>query len=137
MHNGHLALKWRKPVHTESGLPRKVMLIQDWGWTDVTYFDEIGVKHPLVTGITVFRKQPEVYFDLFRRVEACLAVLRREWTQRAAAFQAYDADLTSPAFWRRHLGMDEIESATLLSELKVARTVPLTRSPAPAAMASF
>ena len=137
LHNGHLALKWRKPVHTENGLPRKVMMIQDWSWTDVTYSDEIGIKHPLVSGITVFRKQPEVYFDLYRRVQKCLAILRIEWPQRAAAFRAHDAEFTSPAFWRHHLGMIESER-TVVSRPEAAseKTVPLAKPLVPA-MAGF
>ncbi len=111
IHNGHLPLKWRKPVHTTSGLPRKVLHIGDWSGTDVTYFDEVGVKHAFVPGIYVFRKRPDVYFDLFARAKAALATLRREWPQRAAEFRKYDAELTSPAFWRRHLHIDDPELA--------------------------
>ena len=112
IHNGHLPLTRRKPVYTTSGLPRKVVRISDWAWSDVTYFDEIGVKHALVPGIYIFRKRPEVYFGLYRRAKAALAVLRREWPQRAAAFREYDAELTSPAFWYRYLRLDEQEAAT-------------------------
>ena len=75
----------------------------------MTYFDEVGVKHALVPGIYVYRKQPEVYFALRRRAQASLAVLRREWPQRAAAFRERDAELTSPGFWRRYLRMEERE----------------------------
>ena len=106
LHNGHRSLRWRKPVHTTSGLPRKVIRIGDWGWSDVTYFDEIGVKHALVPGVYVYKKRPEVYYDLLRRAKAGVALLRREWPQRAAEFREYDGELTSPAFWRRHLGLD-------------------------------
>ena len=116
IHNGHLPLKRRKPVYTTSGLPRKVMHIGDWGWSDVTYFDEIGVKHALVPGVYVYRKRPEVYFELVRRAKASLAVLRREWSQRAAAFREYDTELTSPAFWRRYLRLDEQELAVARPE---------------------
>ena len=111
IHNGHLPLKFRKPVYSTSGVPRKVIMVKDWGWTDVTYFDEIGVKHPLVPGIHVFRKRPEVYFDLLARSRAALDTLRREWPERAAAFRAYETELTSQAFWRRHLGLVEREVA--------------------------
>lgn len=110
IHNGHLPLKWRKPNYTKSGLPDKVIQIHDWGWTDVTYFDEIGVKHPLVPGIYVFRKRPEVYFDLLQRAREGLATLQREWPQRSAEFRAYETELTSQEFWRRHLGIAEAES---------------------------
>ena len=70
-------MRRRKPVYTTSGLPRKVVRISDWAWSDVTYFDEIGVKHALVPGIYIFRKRPEVYFELYRRAKVALAVLRR------------------------------------------------------------
>ena len=107
MHNGHLTMKWRKPAYTTSGLPRKVLRIGDWSGSDVTYFDEVGVKHALVPGIYIFRKQPDVYFALFRRAQAALKTLRREWPQRAAEFRQYDAEFTSTSFWRRHLHIDE------------------------------
>lgn len=113
LHNGHLPLRWRKSAHTAAGMPRKVMHIQDWGWSDVTYFDEIGIKHALVPGIWVYRKRPEVYYDLMRRVKAGVAVLRREWPQRAAAFRELDEELTSPAFWRRYLRLDLAEHGVL------------------------
>ncbi len=112
MHNGHLTMKWRKPAYTTSGLPRKVLRIGDWSATDVTYFDEVGVKHALVPGIYVFRKQPEVYFALFRRAKAALKTLRREWPQRAAEFRQHDAEFTSPSFWRRHLHIDGAMAAS-------------------------
>lgn len=111
IHNGHLPLKWRKPKYSTSGVPRKVIQIGDWGWTDVTYFDEIGVKHPLIAGIHVFRKRPEVYFDLLKRAKAGLATLRSEWRERAAEFQKHEAEFTSVKFWRRHLGLAEQEIA--------------------------
>ena len=117
IHNGHLPLSRRKPVYTTSGLPRKVVRISDWAWSDVTYFDEIGVKHALVPGIYVFRKRPEVYFGLLRRAKAGLAVLRREWPERAAAFRGYDAELTSPAFWRRYLRLKAQEIAVTQPEV--------------------
>ena len=120
MHNGHLTLKWRKPVYTTGGLPRKVLRIGDWSGTDVTYFDEVGVKHALVPGIYVFRKRPDVYFALHRRAKAALATLRREWPQRAAEFRRYDAEFTSPAFWRRHLHIDE---AAVAAEIRRAASV--------------
>ncbi len=110
IHNGHLPLKWRKPVYTSGGVPRKVIQAGEWGWTDVTYFDEIGVKHPLIPGIFVFRKRPEVYFDLLRRAKAGVETLRREWTRRAAEFRKFEAELVSPAFWRRHLRLTEMEA---------------------------
>ena len=112
MHNGHLPLTWRKPAYTASGLPRKVLRITDWSGTDVTYFDEVGIKHALVPGIYVYRKQPGVYFALLRRAQAALRTLRREWPQRAAEFRRYDAEFTSPAFWRRHLHIDEQTAET-------------------------
>ena len=100
-------MKWRKPAYTTSGLPRKVLRIGDWSGTDVTYFDEVGIKHALVPGIYVFRKQPDVYFALLRRAQAALKTLRREWIQRAAEFRKHDAEFTSTSFWRRHLHLDE------------------------------
>ena len=103
----------RKPAHTTGGLPRKVLRIGDWSGTDVTYFDEVGIKHALVPGIYVFRKRPEVYFSLFARTKAALATLRREWPQRAAAFREYDTVFTSAAFWRQHLGIDEPEPESI------------------------
>ena len=112
IHNGHLILKWRQPVHTTGGLPRKVLRVEDWSGTDVTYFDEVGIKHALVPGIHVFRKRPEVYFDLFTRTQAALATIRGEWPQRAAEFRKHDAELTSHSFWHRHLRIDEAESAS-------------------------
>ena len=121
IHNGHLPLTRRKPVYTTSGLPRKVVRISDWAWSDVTYFDEIGVKHALVPGIYIFRKRPEVYFELYRRAKTALAVLRREWPQRAAAFREYDAEFTSPAFWRRYLHLDKQESAMVRPKIGVGR----------------
>ncbi len=116
IHNGHRLLQWRKPVHTAGGLPRKVLGIGDWSWSDVTYFDEVGVKHALVPGIYVYRKQPKVYFGLRRRARASLAVLRREWPQHAAAFRERDAELTSPEFWRRYLRMEEREPSVARPE---------------------
>lgn len=110
-HNGHTAMKWRKPVHSTTGVPRKMLRISDWDWTDVTYFDEVGVKHPLAPGIFVFRKQPEVYFDLLHRAKAGMAILRREWEERSAEFREYEDELTSPKFWRTHLGMEPEEEA--------------------------
>ena len=111
IHNGHLTLKWRRPVYTGGGLPRKVLGIGDWAWSDVTYFDEVGVKHALVPGIYVYRKQPQVYFGLLRRARAALAVLRREWSPLAAAYRERDVELTSPEFWRRYLRMEAPEPA--------------------------
>ncbi len=117
IHNGHLPLRWRKPRHTTGGLPHKVIRIHDWGWSDVTYFDEVGVKHALVPGIYVYRKRPEVYYDLLRRAKAGVAVLRREWPQRAAAFRDVDGELTSPAFWRRYLRLDPLGCGVVPAEV--------------------
>lgn len=136
IHNGHLPLKWRKPVYTDGGVPRKVIKIDDWGWTDVTYFDEIGVKHPLMPGLLIFRKRPDVYFDLLRRAKAGLEILRREWSQRAAEFRAHEAELVSPAFWRRHLKMDSQQqqpAATVVDAIQPPRTTVLPSHPAAAA----
>lgn len=128
IHNGHLPLQWRKPAHTASGLPRKVIRISDWGWSDVTYFDEVGVKHSLIPGIYVYRKQPEVYYDLMRRAKAGVELLRREWPQRAAAFREVDADLTSPEFWRRYLRIEAEEIGVTRPEDAVGEPVtPLVR----------
>ena len=128
IHNGHLPLQWRKPLHTTGGLPRKVIRISDWGWSDVTYFDEIGVKHALVPGIYVYQKRPEVYYDLLRRAKAGVARLKREWPQRAAAFRERDDELTSPAFWRRYLGLEPPEFSVAQQEIATseqeARLVP-------------
>lgn len=119
-HNGHLTMKWRKPAYTTSGLPRKVLRIGDWSGTDVTYFDEVGIKHALVPGIYVFRKQPDVYFALLRRAQAALKTLRREWIQRAAEFRKHDAEFTSTSFWRRHLHIDAVSTeAAAPSEIMV------------------
>ena len=131
LHNGHLTLRWRKPMHTVAGLPRKVLRIGDWSGTDVTYFDEVGIKHALVPGIYVFRKRPEVYFDLFARTKAALTTLRLEWPQRAAAFREYDAVFTSAAFWRRHLRIDEPEAEPIAvgSSREKEADVPPTEVP--------
>ena len=117
IHNGHLPLRWRKPLHTTGGLPHKVIRISDWGWSDVTYFDEIGVKHALVPGIYVYQKRPEVYYNLLRRAKVGVARLRREWSQRAAAFRECDGELTSPEFWRRYLRFDAPEGEVAQPEV--------------------
>ncbi len=111
IHNGHAALARREPRLTTEGLPKKVMRVQDWGWTDVTYFDEIGIKRALQPGIQVYRKRPEVYFDLLRRSRAALARLRREWPRLVEAFRAAEPEFTSEAHWRRHLKMDGLPKA--------------------------
>ena len=133
-HNGHSLLKWwRKPVYTTNGSPRKVLRMGDWGWSDVTYFDEVGIKHDLSPGIYVYRKRPEVYFDLLRRARAGLATLQREWPQRAEAFRAYEAELTSIPFWRQHLHMDAPPPATVRrDDAAVSQDAPATSRPAPA-----
>ena len=135
IHNGHLTLRWRRPVQTASGLPRKVLRIGDWSGTDVTYFDEVGVKHALVPGIYVFRKQPEVYFALFRRAKAALRTLRREWMPRAAEFRAHDTEFTSVAFWRRHLHLDEAAAGEKFRPETSAPKPPSTEAADVAALA--
>ena len=58
--------------------------------------------------------------EAYRRAQAALKTLCREWPQRAAEFRRHDAEFTSVAFWRRHLHLDEAAAnAEVPSEIPV------------------
>lgn len=108
-----LLRNWVAPTRP---VPPKVMQVRDFAWVTLERHDSIALETWWDRELPRFSRSREEFRHLARQGAAVIRQLWRRWPEQRAQWRTALPRLTSEAFWRGYLGMDEGRAETAGSQ---------------------